>query len=171
MPLRAFDEPTMLVVLPLSNLGSPDEADFTAGLTQEIRGRLSVLDGIRVISERSSTQYAAGDKTVEQIGRELGVDHVLEGSVRWAPGEDAERVRIDLQLIRVDDDTLAWNRTYDSLLDDIFAVQSDIAEQVSEQLGLALEPSDAADDDLRPTSSIEAYLAYLGGITALAARG
>jgi serine/threonine-protein kinase len=164
-PPRVSDpERKMLAVLPFENLGSPDDAYFAAGMTEEITGRLARVSGLGVISRTSAVQYAQTGKTMKQIGKDLGVSYVLEGTVRWDRGpEGAGRVRISSQLIRVADDTHLWAETYDRILDDVFEVQSEIAQRVTHQLGVALTGPEKGDDDLPPTDNLDAYQAYLRG--------
>ena len=157
-PTVPAKEQKMLVVLPFENLGNPDDEYFANGMTEEITSRLSVLHGIGVISRSSANQYKRTDKTVKQIGEELDVDYVLEGTVRWERSPEGKgRVRVTPQLIRVSDDTHLWSERYDRVIEDIFDVQSDIANQVIKQLDLTvLEPERQA-LYARPTDNLEAY--------------
>jgi TolB-like protein/tetratricopeptide (TPR) repeat protein len=154
-----------LVVLPFENLGPPEDAYFAAGMTEEITSRLAQVSGLGVISRTSAVQYDRTGKTAKQIGEDLGVGFVLEGTVRWdRGGEGPGRVRITPQLIRVADDTHLWTDRYDRVLDDVFASQSEIAEAVVEQLGVTLLPQEKASLEARPTENMEAYQAYLRGM-------
>ncbi|MEE9230987.1 MAG: serine/threonine-protein kinase, partial [Acidobacteriota bacterium] len=127
----------MIVVLPFENLGSPDDDYFAAGMTEEITSRLAAVRGLGVISRKSAIRYANTDKTTQQVGEGLGVDYVLEGTIRWARNPNGiSRVRITPQLIRVSDDTHLWAQAYDRVIEDIFEVQSDIAGKVIERLGV-----------------------------------
>ena len=162
---RPADDRKMAVVLPFENLGPAEDAYFAAGMTEEITSRLARVSGLGVISRKSAQRYAASDKTIQEIGSELGVDYVLEGTVRWARRPDGtSRVRITPQLIRVADDTHVWTDTYDREIEDIFEVQSDIAHQVIEQLGLTLLGAERQAVESRPTENLEAYQAYLRGL-------
>ena len=152
----------MIVVIPFENLGSTEDEYFASGMTEEITSRLASVSGLGVISRNSAAQYAGVDTPIQQIGDELGVDYVLEGTVRWAGG-DSNRVRITPQLISVADDTQVWSNTYDRVVDDIFEVQSDIASQVIGQLGIALLGTEKQAVDARPTDNLEAYKLYLRG--------
>jgi TolB-like protein/Flp pilus assembly protein TadD len=164
-PSPAAPERKMLVVLPFENLGAPEDAYFAAGMTEEITNRLARVSGLGVISRTSAVQYDRTGKTVKQIGADLGVAFVLEGTVRWSRrSEGAERVRISPQLIRVADDTHVWADSYDRVIDDIFAVQSDIAEEVVGQLGVTLLPEERRSLEARPTENLAAYQAYLRGL-------
>jgi serine/threonine-protein kinase len=155
----------MLAVLPFENLGSPEDAYFAAGMTEEITSRLAQVSGLGVISRSSAIRYEGTEKSIRQIGEELGVGFVLEGTVRWAPQpEGPGRVRITPQLIRVADDTHVWANSYDRVLNDIFAIQSEIAQTVVGQLGVTLLPQEQQSIEARPTESLEAYQAYLRGI-------
>ena len=128
----SHSQPTRLVVLPFDNLGLPEDEYFADGMTEEITMRLASLSGMAVISQNTAVQYKNTNKTIEQIGSELGVNYVLGGSVRWDKRSgDAEMVRITPRLIRVSDDTNVWTETYERAIEGIFAIQSEIARQVS----------------------------------------
>jgi non-specific serine/threonine protein kinase len=154
-----------IVVLPFENLGAPDEAYFADGMTEEITSRLAVVSGLGVISRTSAVRYADTTKTLQEIGEELGVGYVLEGTVRWdREAEGQGRVRITPQLIRVRDDTHLWADAYDGHLKDVFALQSEIAEQIVHELGVVLLASERKTIEARPTDNMEAYNAYLRGL-------
>jgi serine/threonine-protein kinase len=153
-----------IVVLPFENLGSADHEYFAEGMTEEITARLATVGGMQVISRTSARQYANTEKAIPQIGKELGVGYVLEGTVRWSQGEDGlNRIRITPQLIRADDDTHLWADTYDRVLDDVFEVQSEIAKKVTDELGVTLGGGEKGAFGPRPTDNLEAYQAYLRG--------
>ncbi len=153
-----------IVVLPFENLGPPEDAYFASGITEEITSRLAAIHGLAVISRTSALQYERARKSIHDIGRELGVDYVLEGSVRWErPARGPSRVRVTPQLIRVADDTHLWAERYDRAGGEIFQVQSDIAEQVIVQLNVNLLQPERQALDARPTANLEAYQAYLRG--------
>jgi serine/threonine-protein kinase len=151
-----------IVVLPFENLGRAEDQYFADGVTEEITSRLASVMGLAVISRTSATQYARTGKTVRQIGGELEVDFVLEGTVRWdRTGTGASRIRVTPQLVRVADDTHVWSDRYDRDLKDIFDVQSEIAGRVVDQLGVALLAHEEKALAIRPTENLEAYQAYL----------
>ena len=151
-----------IVVLPFENLGAPDDEYFTDGMTDEITSRLAAIDGLAVISRTSAMQFKGNRPSLEAIAEEFGVAYVLEGTVRWASRSGGEsRVRIIPSLVRVSDDVGVWSETFDAVLADIFEVQSEIAKQVSGELGVALLAT--AGGASRPTESLEAYDAYLRG--------
>lgn len=164
---KAVDSPSarkMVVVLPFENLGPPDEDYFADGITEEITSRLAEVSDLGVISRTSAVQYDRRGKTIRQIGQDLGAGYVLEGTVRWDK-QTGNRVRITPQLIRVADDTHVWTERYDRVLDDIFAVQSEIAKTVISQLEASLLESGRQVLESRPTENIDAYQAYLRGLS------
>ena len=154
--------PTRLAVLPFANI-SPDPKDeyFADGLTEELITVLSQLRELRVIARTSVTPYKSTSKGVAQIGAELGVDSVLEGSVRKAGDE----LRITVQLIDVGTQEHTWANTYDRKLEKVFAIQADIARQVAEALRIRLRAAEEARLESRPPVRPESYLAYLRGRT------
>jgi len=158
-------EPPRIVVLPFENLGSPDDEYFADGITEEIISRLAAVSGLQVISRTSAMYYKDRRVPVRQIGEELDVGYILEGTIRWdRSGEDHGRVRITPQLIKVEDDSHLWSERYDRVLEDIFTVQSDIAKQVIAQLQATLLEPERRAIDARPTDNMEAYQAFLQGL-------
>jgi serine/threonine-protein kinase len=160
----ATSEQKMLVVLPFENLGSPEDEYFANGITDAITARLAGMSGLGVISRQSAIQYKKTTKTVRQIGGELGVDYILEGTVqREKPGDPTSRVRVIPQLVRVANDTHVWADTYDENMTEVFRVQSDIAERVAAQLDVALLEPERRAIEKRPTENLAAYEDYLRG--------
>jgi TolB-like protein/class 3 adenylate cyclase/Flp pilus assembly protein TadD len=154
-----------IAVLPFDNLGPPEHAYFTDGMTEEITSRLATIKTLSVTSRKSAIHYAKTDKTIKQIGKELGVNYILEGTIRWSTTpEGIERVRITAQLILVAEDTHVWTDSYDRQIDDIFKIQSEIAQKVGEQLGIALLEGEQSTREIQPTANLDAYQAYLRGI-------
>lgn len=154
----------MIVVLPFENLGAPDDAYFADGVTEELTSRLALVDGLGVIARTTAIQYRNTDRTVKQIGQELGVDYVLEGTVRWArSAEGRDEVRVTPQLVRTSDETHVWAGSYDRELREIFRIQSEIALSVVKELNVALGRRQRQLVDQRPTDNMEAYDAYLRG--------
>ncbi len=172
---QAWDGPTLgrpgpegssghnLAVLPLSNI-SPDPKDeyFADGLTEELISVLSQVRDLGVIARTSVAPYKAAPKSIAQVGAELGVDSILEGSVRKA----GNRIRISLQLVDVATQRHIWASTYNREVDDVFAVQSDIADRTAEALRLELTKTGRTGLDRLPTSNPEAYDLYLRGLVA-----
>ncbi len=118
-----------------------------------------------MVSRTSTDPYKGSTKSIRQIGQELGVGYILEGSVRWEKSPDgSSKVRVTPQLIRVADDRHLWTDRYDAQLADVFQVQSSIAEQVTSAMNLALDPSEKQAINERPTANTEAYDFYLRGI-------
>jgi len=155
--------PPRLAVLPFVNI-SPDPEDeyFADGLTEELISVLSQIRGLRVTSRTSVTQFKGLTKSVAAIGRELGVSFVLEGSVR----KSGERLRITVQLIDVRTDEPRWAQTYDRKLDDVFAIQAEVAEQTASALKVELLTVEREAVIEKPTANLEAYEAYLHGMLA-----
>jgi len=163
-PPSASAGPTRLAVLPFANI-SPDPNDeyFADGLTEEMITVLSQLRELRVIARTSVSLYKSTPKTVSQIGAELGVDAVLEGSVRKA----GDQLRITVQLIDVGTQEHSWANTYDRKLDNVFAVQSEIAMRVAEQLKVSVRAAEEVRLNSRAPVRPDSYLAYLKGRTLL----
>jgi adenylate cyclase len=149
-----------IAVLPFANM-SPDPNDeyFADGMTEEIISTVSGISGLRVISRTSIMRYKKTDKAVKEIGSELEVGSVLEGSFRKA----GNRIRVTTQLINVSDDEHLWVQNYDRTLDDIFEVQSDVAKQVAEALRVRILSSEKERVERKPTESTAAYTLYLRG--------
>jgi serine/threonine-protein kinase len=156
--------PVTMAVLPFENLGSPDQEYFAAGMTDEITSRLDGVRGLSLVPRRAAQRYATADVTLRDIGRELAVEYVLAGSVRWAGGGDASaNVRVTLELIHAADGRQVWATSYDRRIEHIFEVQSDIAGRVVEKLGATLAPHERTRLRWRPTANPEAYTLYLKG--------
>jgi TolB-like protein/Flp pilus assembly protein TadD/tRNA A-37 threonylcarbamoyl transferase component Bud32 len=157
-------ETPRIVVLPFQNLGAHEDGYFADGITEEITSRLAMLPRLGVISRTSADQYRDTSKPLKKIGRELGVEYVLEGSVRWekSPG-GSSRVRVTPQLIRVADDRHLWAGQDDETLEEVFRVQSRIAEQVATALDLALQGPEHEALAAKPTANLRAYDFYLRG--------
>jgi serine/threonine protein kinase/Flp pilus assembly protein TadD len=153
-----------LVVLPFENLGHTADEYFASGITDAITARLAGIHGLSVISRQSATQYKDSEKSAQQIGKELRVNYILEGTVqRERPSDPTSRVRIIPQLIKASDDTNVWAQTYDDDMSEVFRVQSDLAEQVAQVLDITLLEPERQTLESRPTENIEAYEYYLRG--------
>ncbi|MCB1036468.1 MAG: winged helix-turn-helix domain-containing protein [Acidobacteria bacterium] len=152
----------MLAVLPFDNLdGDPDRDFFCDGLTEEMIAQLGRLDPERlgVVARTSSSLYKGSEKGVREIGRELGVDVLLEGSVRT----DGSAARITAQLIQVSDQSHLWSETYDTELTDLLEVQGEVAVEVARVLALELLPDRPLALARAGTRVTEAYEAFLRG--------
>jgi len=153
--------PAGIAVLPFENLSAdPENAFFTDGVQDEILNDLAKIADLKVISRTSVMQYKTGAKrNLRQIANELGVAHVVEGSVQRV----ANRVRVTAQLIDAKTDTHLWVERYDRPLDDVFAIQSDIAKAIAAQLQAKLSPSQSNALAAAPTRDMEAYDLFLKG--------
>jgi len=155
---------TAIAVLPFENLGPADDDYFAAGITDEIATRLGAVTELSVVPRGAAQRYTRTTATMREIGRALGVDVLLTGSVRWAGNPSGDRrVRITLNLVQVDDERQLWSTAYDREITDIFAVQSDIAGQVIARLGVTPRPAESARLIAQPTENHEAYTLYLKG--------
>jgi TolB-like protein/class 3 adenylate cyclase/tetratricopeptide (TPR) repeat protein len=150
-----------IAILPFANM-SPDPNDeyFADGMTEEIISTASGISGLNVISRTSVMHYKKTEKTVREIGKELEVGSVLEGSFRKA----GNRIRVTTQLIDVAADRHLWAQNYDRNLDDIFAVQTDVAKQVADALRVKILSPEKERLERKPTESTAAYSLYLKGM-------
>jgi len=155
------DKRIMLAVLPFENLGGPEDEYFADGITDEITSKVSILDGLGVIARTSILQYKGTTKRIVEIGSELNVDYILEGTIRWDKSGEVERIRITPQLIRVSDETHLWSDNIQRDLSQIFEVQEDIATSIARALNVTLLTGDQEALDNRPTDNLEAYSKYL----------
>jgi TolB-like protein/class 3 adenylate cyclase/Tfp pilus assembly protein PilF len=148
-----------IAVLPFENLSAdPENAFFTDGVQDEILNDLAKIADLKVISRTSAMQYKTGVKrNLREIANELGVAHVVEGSVQ----RSADRVRVSAQLIDARNDTHLWAEKYDRDLADVFAIQSEIAQKIADQLQTKLSPKEKAAIEERPTKDLAAYDLYL----------
>ncbi|MEE9443865.1 MAG: protein kinase [candidate division Zixibacteria bacterium] len=151
----------MLAVLPFRNLGNPDDEYFADGMTEEIISRLVSVNDLGVISRTSARTFKITEKTLPEIANELKVGYVLVGTIRWDKTGDTDIVRITPQLIRVSDEMLLWAENYERPLRQIFSLQTEIAENIVNNLGITLGVIE--DERLRtvPTENLEAYNYYL----------
>ena len=157
-------EKNKLVVLPFENLGAPEDEYFADGISDEINARLAGIAKLGVIARNSAVQYKKSNKSIKQIGEELGVGYVLSGTVRWQKSEGgAGQVRVTPTLIRASDSTQIWANVYDQKIAEIFQVQSDIAEKVVGEMGVALGEPEKQSLEAKPTENMEAYDFYLRG--------
>jgi non-specific serine/threonine protein kinase len=162
--VSSLPERKKLVVLPFKNLGSPEDEYFTDGITEEITSRLSEIKQLGVIGRTSADRYKNTEKSINQIGEELGVDYLLEGSVRWEKVAGSEsRIRVTPQLIIVSDGTQIWTKRYDAILESVFDVQSDIANKVANALDITLLGAEQKSISKKLTNNLEAYDYYLRG--------
>jgi TolB-like protein/Tfp pilus assembly protein PilF len=158
-PGASFDR-HRLAVLPLTNF-SPDPNDefFAGGMTEELITRLSQVKGLRVIARTSAMRFKGANKAISDIGSELKVGSILEGSIR----KQGNRLRVTVQLVDPRSEEHLWASNYDREMDDLFAIQSDVAEQVAKALEIQLLESDVERIHKTETQNLTAYEHYLKG--------
>src|SRR5436189_1930338 len=149
-----------VAVLPFENLSSDKEnAFFAQGIQDEIITTLSRISGLRVISRTSTAHYQSAPENLSELGRQLRVSNVLEGSVQKA----GDRVHINVQLIRADTDAHLWAQSYNRELTDIFGVEGEVAKSIADSLQATLSPQEKARVETKPTTNADAYVLYLRG--------
>jgi serine/threonine protein kinase/Tfp pilus assembly protein PilF len=150
-----------IAVLPFENLSpDPNNAYFAEGMHEEILTRLASITGLKVISRTSTQQYQSKPRNLREIGKQLGVANILEGSVQKA----ADQVRVNVQLINAQTDSHLWADTYDRKLTDFFGVESEIAKRIAESLQAKFTLREEQALAVKPTNNPEAYDAYLRGL-------
>ncbi len=149
-----------IAVLPFDNLSrDPDNAYFAEGVQDEILTRLAKVADLKVISRTSTQHFKSAPENLQDIAKQLGVAHILEGSVQ----KSNNQVRVNVQLINASNDAHLWADTYDRKLTDIFAVESEIAKTIAETLQAKLTGSEKSSMAKTPTANPEAYELYLKG--------
>ena len=148
-------------MLPFENL-SEDKANayFADGIQDEILTRLSKIADLKVISRTSTQHYKSAPENLPEIAKQLGVAHILEGSVQ----KSGDAVRVNVQLIKAANDSHLWADTFDRKLTDIFSVESEVAKAIAEQLRAKLTGQEEQVIAAKPTDNPEAYDAYLRGL-------
>ena len=147
-----------IAVLPFLNM-SADESNeyFSDGLSEELLNGLAKIEGMQVAARTSSFSFKGKNEDLRLVAEQLGVKHILEGSVR----KDGDQIRITAQLIQANNGFHLWSETYDRELESIFAIQEEISRQVVQELKVRLLPDENAVLSSRPTEDIEAYNAFL----------
>jgi adenylate cyclase len=149
-----------IAVLPFNNMsGDPEQEYFSDGITEDIITDLSKISGLFVVARHTAFTYKGRPVKVQEVGRELGVAYILEGSVRKA----GARVRVTGQLVSSTDGGHVWAERFDRDLTDIFAIQDEITHAIVEQLEIKLRPQEQKSIGQAPTDNIEAYTYYLKG--------
>lgn len=147
-----------IAVLPFDNFSDDKEnAFFADGIQDDILTNLSKIGDLKVISRTSVMPYRGKEKNVREIGKALGVSAILEGSVR----KSGNRVRVNVQLINAETDEHVWSEVYDRDLTDVFAIQTDLARKIADELKAKLSPTEKALISRKPTENGEAYLAFV----------
>jgi len=163
-PVQDADVPRILVI-PFENLGTPEDAFFAAGLTKETTKRLAAVRGLGFVSRVGFRANEAAPQMADEIGRELGVDYVLDGSVLWDQEADVgQQLAVEARLTRVSDGTVLWSERLVRPLADIFAIQSTISRAVVDNIGVSADSRERSALDSRSTANLEAYQAYLRGL-------
>jgi TolB-like protein/Flp pilus assembly protein TadD len=159
-PVAEPIENKSIAVLPFDNLShDPENAYFSEGIQEEILTRLAKIGDFKVVSRTSTEKYKSSPENLREIARQLGVAHILEGSVQ----KTADQVRVNVQLINALNDAHLWAETYDRKLTDIFAVESEIAKAVAENLQAKLNGRAEKMLAARPTENPQAHELYLKG--------
>jgi TolB-like protein len=147
-----------IAVLPFENFSDDKEnAYFADGIQDDILTNLSKIGDLKVISRTSVMPYRGKEKNLREIGKALGVSAILEGSVR----KSNNRVRVNVQLINAENDEHIWSDVYDRDLTDVFAIQTDLAKKIADELHAKLSPTEKAQMTRKPTENGEAYLAFV----------
>src|SRR5947199_8446708 len=150
-----------IAVLPFDNLSrDPDNAYFAEGIQDEILTRLSKIADLKVISRTSTQHYKSAPENLPEIAKQLGVAHILEGSVQ----KSGDAVRLTVQLIKAANDSHLWADTFDRKLTDIFSVESEVAKTIADQLRAHITGQEEQILAAKPTDNPEAYDAYLRGL-------
>src|SRR5437899_684664 len=152
---------TGIAVLPFENLNDQkNNSVFADGVQDDILTRLASIADLKVISRTSTQQYQSKPRNLREIAKQLGVAHIVEGSVQ----KMADQVRVNVQLINAQTDSHVWADTYDRKLTDIFVVESEIAKRIAESLQVKLTGREQQALAVKPTNNPEAYEAYLRGL-------
>ena len=161
------DDRPSIAVLPFLDLSpAGDQEYFSDGITEEILNVLSKIDGLRVTARTSAFAYKGTNRDLREVGRELDVDYLIEGSVRKA----GDQLRITAQLIDAADNSHLWSDTYDRRLENVFEIQSEIAEAISDELRIPLG-LETGETLVAPTGDLEAYDLYLAARGRMRERG
>ena len=163
----AEDRRPSIAVLPFVNMSSDEEQGYFAdGMTEELLNALAKIRELRVAGRTSSFAYKGQDQDLRQIGKDLGVQYLVEGSVR----KQGDQLRITAQLVDAEDAFHVWSDAYDRTLDDVFAVQEEIAGSIAQELQVSLGLDETA-SLVAPTGDMEAYEMYLAGRARMRERG
>jgi TolB-like protein/Flp pilus assembly protein TadD len=156
-PLEAIPDKS-IAVLPFENLSDDQQNTYLAdGIQDDILSNLAKIADLKVISRTSVRQYRGGERNLREIGAVLGVAHILEGTVR----RFGNRLRVNAQLINARTDDHVWVDTFDREINDLFVLQSELAEKIADALRANLSPEEKASIQMHPTADLEAYELYL----------
>jgi serine/threonine protein kinase/tetratricopeptide (TPR) repeat protein len=156
-----------IAVIPFENLGPADHEYFADGLTDEVSTRIGGLSGLSVIAYSSAKQYKKTTKSVQEIGAELGVGYLLEGTIHWEEVDSSNhkivRLRVNPRLIKIEDGTQMWSQSLEGTMAGVFKIQSEISQQVASALDVVLLQPERESVNMKPTENPEAYDYYLRG--------
>ena len=163
-PVQDADVPQILIA-PFANMGTPDDAYFAEGLTREITKRLATVRGLGFVSKIGVEPSQAARPLGNEIGRDLGVDYVLYGSVLWdQSAELSQQLYIEAELFRVSDGIVVWRDRVVRPMSEILSIESAICHAVVQHIGIGIRPEERQALDARPTENVDAYEAYLRGL-------
>jgi len=152
------DELASIAVLPFVNMSQDENNEyFSDGLSEELLNGLAKIEGMQVAGRTSSFSFKGKNEDIREIAEQLGVRHVLEGSVR----KDGDQIRVTAQLVRADNGFHLWSETYDRKLNSVFAIQEEISRKVVDELKIRLLPEEEERLTKLPTNNIDAYNAFL----------
>jgi len=159
-PISGMKWENSIAVLPFVDLSpQKDQEYFCDGMTDDIISKLSRIEELKVSSRTSAMRYKNTDKDIKEIGQELGVAAILEGSIQ----KENNRIRVSAQLINVEDNFHLWSQTYDRKLESVFDIQDDVSNAIAGALKIQLTDTETAELRKVPTESVEAYESYLQG--------
>ena len=153
----------VLAVLPFENLGAPEDEYFANGTADAVATNLARLGDLTVISRGSTMSYRGSKKSPKAIGEELGAGYLLTGTIQWDKTQTPSRVRITTTLVNAGQSNDIWAQSYDRVLDKVFAIQTDIGNDVGRALKVAMGGNTQANQSTQPTENLEAYDYYLRG--------
>jgi TolB-like protein/Tfp pilus assembly protein PilF/predicted Ser/Thr protein kinase len=154
----------VVAVLPFENLGVPEDGYFADGMTDAITTRLAKFEELSVISRASAMKYKDIRLAPQEIGEELGANYLLTGTIYWDKNHSPAQIKVNISLVRSSDGTNLWAESYEKVFDRVFALQADIADDLTRAFRIAVRSREAAGSEESPTTSLAAYDFYLRGI-------
>ncbi len=155
------EAPRRLAVLPFTYQGTAEDTLLAEGIVDEVRGKLSRVQGLAVLASTSTDDYRGSGQPPQEIARELRAGYLLVGRVRWAGAGPDRKVQVTSEIISGESGLTQWARTFDAAVSDVFAVQAALASQVALAIGAELAPNDSRELAERPTASLAAWNLYL----------
>ena len=173
-PRPAATGPVRIAVLPFENLGTPEDGYFADGITDEVRSKIASLPQLAVIARSTAIAYKGSTKPPQAIARELGARYLLSGTVRWQKAATgSSRIRVVPELVEITDEgtpITRWQDSFDSVVEDVFRVQGEIATRVAGAMRISLGAQEQQQLAEHPTRNLAAYEAYLRGEAIMNAR-